>query len=160
MKWAVAAAAMLFAVVGGLLLIGHGDDPRAAAAAAGPQRLEWKTKPQLILVPELPSDRVLTGRIRNTSLRPVDLEADRIAIVDRQGRHLRSTARFLGSFAHGLYPWSMHVKGGRTERTRTGQIATIKPGQDVALTLSWRVPPGGSQPVEARFGGGSLALPR
>jgi hypothetical protein len=160
MRWAIAATVLLLAGVGGLLLLGDGDDPRATAAAAGTARLEWKEKPSLILVPELPSDRVLTGRIRNTSLRAVDLEADRIEIVDARGRRLRSTARFLRGFAHGLYPWSMHVKGSKFERTRIGEIATIKPGQDLPLTLSWRVPPGGIQPVEARFGGGSLALPR
>ena len=57
-------------------------------------------------------------------------------------------------------PWSWHVKGSKFERRRSGQIATIKPGQAVPLTLSWRVPAGGSDPVEVRFDGGSLSLPR
>ncbi len=94
------------------------------------------------------------------SLRPVELSADRIEIVDARGRRLRGTARFLQNFAHGLYPPAMKVKGGKLERTRIGKIATVKPGQDLPLTLSWRVPEGGSQPVEVRFGGGALALPR
>ena len=54
----------------------------------------------------------------------------------------------------------MHVKGSKFERRRIGKIATIKPGQAVPLTLSWRVPAGGSQPVEVRFDGGTLTLPR
>jgi hypothetical protein len=41
-----------------------------------------------------------------------------------------------------------------------GQIATIKPGQDLPLTLSWRLASSTAQPLEVRFGGGSLALPR
>ena len=36
----------------------------------------------------------------------------------------------------------------------------LKPGQTVPLTLSWRLPPGGSEPVEVRFDGGTLTLPR
>ncbi len=39
-------------------------------------------------------------------------------------------------------------------------FATIKPGQAVPLTLSWRVREGGSEPVEVRFDGGTLPLPR
>ncbi len=159
MKWVLAATLLLVGGVGALLLLGERDDA-APQAAAGTVRLAWKGKPQLILVPELPRDRILTGRVRNTSLRAVDLAADRIEIVDARGRPLRSTARFLQGFVHGLYSWSAGVKGSKFERTRLGQIATIKPGQDLPLTLSWRLPATGPEPVEVRFGGGSLALPR
>jgi hypothetical protein len=159
MKWAVAGALLLVAGVGALLLLGE-REPTAPQAAAGTVRLTWKAKPQMILVPSLPDDRIVTGRVRNTSLRPVDLAADRIEIVDARGRRLRSSARFLQGFVHGLSSWSEGVPGSKFERTRLGKIATIKPGQDLPLTLSWRVPPGGTQPVEVRFGGGSLALPR
>ena len=161
MRWAAAALVLLAAVTGGLLVAGRRDEPRRAAAAAGGDvRLAWKDEPQLIRVPELPRDRIVTGRVRNTSLRPVDIETERIRIVDAEGHALRSTARFLEGFVHGLYPASMHVRGSKFERTRLGKMATIKPGQDLPLTLSWRVPRGGSQPVEVRFGGGSLTLPR
>jgi len=159
MRWAAAAAVLLAAVTGGLLLLGEGDEPRRAAAE-GKVRLAWKDEPLLIEVPQLPRDRIVTGRVRNTSLRPVDLEAERIQIVDARGRPLRSTARFLQGFVHGLYPASMHVRGSKFERTRLGKMATIKPGQELPLTVSWRVPKGGSQPVEVRFGDGSLSLPR
>ncbi len=159
MRWAAAAAVVLVAAMGVLLLLGdrRGSSPKAAT---GPVRLAWKGKPALITVPALPNDRILAGRVRNASLRPVDLAADRIEVVDGSGRRVRSTARFLGSFAHGLYSWSDHVKGSKFEQARIGKIATIKPGQDLPLTLSWRVPDGHPQPVEVRFGDGSLALPR
>ncbi len=52
------------------------------------------------------------------------------------------------------------MKGSKFERARIGKIVTIKPGQAAPLTLSWRVPAGGSEPVEVRFDGGSLTLPR
>jgi len=155
----VAATVLLLAGVGGLLLAGDRDGG-TTQAATDTARLRWKSKPNLILVPELPRDRILTGQIRNASLRAVDLESERVQILDADGRSLRATALFSQHFSHGLYPWSMRVKGSEFERRRIGKIATIKPGQAVPLTISWRVPEGGSQPVEVRFDGGSLTLPR
>ena len=159
MKVWVSLGVLLLAGVGALLLLGA-DNPGATRDATGTARLQWKEKPMMILVPSLPRDRILTGQLRNASLRPVDLDTDRVRIVDAAGRRLRSTALFSQHFSHGLYPWSWHVKGSTFERRRLGRIATIKPGQAVPLTLSWRVPAGGSEPVEVRFDGGSLALPR
>jgi hypothetical protein len=164
MKWLAGATLLLLAGVGALLLLGNrgGESTQgssSAAAASGPVRLAWKDSPQMIRVPELPDDRILTGRVRNTSLRTVDLSADRIEIVDARGRRLASTARFLQAFAHGLYPPSMRIRGSKFERTRLGEIATVKPGQDLPLTLSWRLSSSTAQPLEVRFGGGSLALP-
>ena len=158
MKWAIVATVLLLAGVGGLLLLGDRDG--ATQAATGNAQLQWKTKPSLILVPELPRDRILSGSVRNASLRAVDLETERVQILDAAGHRLKATALFAHHFSHGLYPWSMHVKGSRFERRRIGKIATIKPGQDVPLTLSWRVAAGGAEPVEVRFDGGTLALPR
>jgi hypothetical protein len=158
MRWAIAATLLLLAGVGGLLLVG--DRGGATQTAAATAQLQWKTKPNLILVPELPRDRILTGSVRNSSLHAVDLAIEHVRVVDAAGRRLRATALFAQHFSHGLYPWSWHVKGSKFERDRIGRSATIKPGQDVPLTLSWRVPSGGSEPVEVRFGGGSLALPR
>ena len=157
MKWAIAATVLLLAGVGGLLLAGERDG--ATQAATGNARLQWKDEPDLILVPELPRDRILTGSIRNASLRAVDLESERVQILDAAGHRLKATALFSQHFSHGLYPWSMHVKGSKFERRRTGKLATIKPGQDVPLTLSWRVASDGAEPVEVRFDGGTLALP-
>ena len=158
MKWAVAATVVLLAGVGALLLVGDRDG--ATQAATGNAQLQWKAKPSLILVPELPRDRILTGRVRNASLHAVDLATERVQILDAAGHRLHATALFAQTFSHGLYPWSWHVKGSKFERDRIGRSATIKPGQAVPLTLSWRVPAGGSEPVEVRFDGGSLALPR
>jgi hypothetical protein len=158
MKWAIAATLLLLAAMGALLLVGERDGATRVAAAEA--QLRWTAKPSLIRVPELPRDRILTGRVRNTSLRAVDLAIERVRVVDGAGRRLRATALFSQHFSHGLYPWSWHVKGSKFERTRIGKIVTIKPGQAAPLTLSWRVPAGGSEPVEVRFDGGSLSLPR
>ena len=158
MRWAVAATLLLLAGVGALLLVGDRDGATQAATANA--QLQWKTKPSLILVPELPRDRILTGSVRNSSLHAVDLAIERVRIVDAAGHRLHATALFAQHFSHGLYPWSWHVKGSKFERARIGKIVTIKPGQAAPLTLSWRVPAGGSEPVEVRFDGGSLTLPR
>lgn len=159
MRLWLALGVLLLAGVGALLLLGDRDGG-STQAATDYARLVWKEKPSLIMVPSLPRDRILTGRLRNASLRAVDLDTERVRILDAKGHALRSTARFAQHFSHGLYPWSWHIKGSKFERTRTGKIATIKPGQSVPLTVSWRVPAGRSEPVEVRFDGGSLALPR
>ena len=92
MKWAVAATVVLLAGVGALLLVGDRDG--ATQAATGNAQLQWKTKPSLILVPELPRDRILTGRVRNASLRAVDLASERVQILDAAGHRLHATALF------------------------------------------------------------------
>jgi hypothetical protein len=159
MKLWLSLGVLLLAGVGALMLLGD-KDGGPTKAATGTARLQWKEKPSLILVPSLPRDRILTGQLRNASLHSVDLDTGAVKIVDAEGRALASTARFSQHFAHGLYPWSWNVKGSKFERTRLGQIVTIKPGQAAPLTLSWRVPSGGSEPVSVRFDAGTLALPR
>ena len=159
MRLWLALGVLLLAGVGGLLLLGD-EDGGPTKAATGTARLQWKEKPSLILVPSLPRDRILTGELRNASLHSVDLDTEAVRIVDAKGHALRSTALFSQHFSHGLYPWSWHIKGSKFERTRIGKIVTIKPGQAAPLTLSWRVPAAGSEPVEVRFDGGSLTLPR
>ena len=109
-----------------------------------------------------PTDRVLTAKVRNTSLEEVTLDVLDIRVLDAEGRELQSTARFLAAFAHGLYPWSRR-KGdprdlGSEERTRIGEMATLEPDQVVPLTLSWRVAPGGAQPVRVDLGSATLPL--
>jgi len=156
--WYVAAGVLL-AATGLLALLGGGGD--GATAAPEPVRLGWEGEPRVIRVDGLPRDRILSGRVRNTALRAVDVTVDRIEVVDARGRRVKSSARFLNALTHGLYPPAQQVKPpGKFERTRLGEIATLKPGQSLPLTLSWRVAPGGSAPTQVRFGGGSLALPR
>ena len=110
MKVWLALGVLLLAGVGGLLLLGDRDGG-PTQAATGNARLQWKEKPSLILVPSMPQDRILTGQLRNASLHSVDLDTEKVRILDGRGRALRSTALFSQHFSHGLYPWSWHVKG-------------------------------------------------
>ena len=66
----------------------------------GTARLQWKEKPSLILVPSMPQDRILTGQLRNASLHSVDLDTEKVRILDAEGpraaldrRCSRSTSR-------------------------------------------------------------------
>jgi hypothetical protein len=149
---AALAATALVAVVA--LAWGSGDDD------AG--KLAWSGTPQLFKSGK-PTDRVLSSWIKNASLRDIDLDTQDIRILDGEGREVRSTARFLQTFVHGLYPWSMRSENpedlGTQERTRLGEIAKLKPGEKAPLTLSWRVPEGGSEPVRVDFGSTLLEIP-
>ena len=116
-------------------------------------KIVWAAAP-LVQTPQyLPRDRVLVAQIRNDSLQDVDLTAADIRIVDPDGRALKSTARFLRGYAHGLFsPLQRPKTPNPNEQRQLGEIATIKPGQKAPLTLSWRVPPGGKQPVRVDIG--------
>ena len=160
LRLGLAAAAVLIGAVAVLALLGSRSGSDGAATAQTPVRLGWLGAPEVYEVPELPRDRILSGKVRNTSTKPVDISVDRVTVVDARGRKVKSSVRFLSAFAHGLYPPAQQVRDpGDFERTRLGEIAKLKPGASVPMTLSWRVAPGGAAPVEVRFGGGSLPLP-
>lgn len=161
MRRRIAALLALAAVaVVPLVLISDDDgrtSPRTVRASLG-----WAGVPQVTKVPELPRDRILTGRLANESLRPAELDVDRVRLVDARGRDVRSTARFLSNFAHGLFSAesiNLYGKPGDGERRRLGEIATVKPGESVPITLSWRVPSGAAAPIAVDFGGSTVELP-
>ena len=153
----LAAGGLLVAAVAVLVALGRGGE---GATAQAPMRLEWEGAPRVLKVEELPTDRILVGRVRNASVREVALDVDRVRIVGANGAPVKHSARFLSAFAHGLYPPADKKKvTGTFERTRLGEIVKLEPGASAPLTLSWRVPEGAGQPVEVRFGGGALRLP-
>lgn len=155
---AVAALATAAAVL--LPLIGGGDDGTPARPAGS--AIGWQGKPLSIDVPALPRDHIVTGRLVNRSLRAAELDVEQVRLFDPRGRALRSTARFSAQFAHGLYPPDSSENGGKTsdfERRRLGEIATLRPGQTIPVTLSWRVPAGAAPPVTVDLGPATLRLP-
>jgi hypothetical protein len=150
----LAAAAALAAAVGlaAVLLFTGGAD-------GGTGSLSWQGEPRVFKSGK-PTDRVLTARIENTSLKPIDLDVENVRIVDADGNELKSTARFLEAFAHSLFAWSQRpAKLTEFERRRLGEIVTIKPGRTAPVALSWRVPPGEKPPERVEFGEVSVALP-
>ena len=152
----LASAAALVAV---LVVIGV-TGRSGAGADGGPATVAWRGTPQVYKPPMLPEDRIMSARLRNTSLRPLDLVAEDIRLLDPDGRPVRSTARFLETYVHGLFPPSQRPETPNpNEQRQLGEIITIKPGADVPLTLSWRLAPGGKAPVRADLGPVSLPLP-
>ena len=151
----VAAACLVLAVAAGAAVaVG------AAGSGGADERssLAWQGKPTFVQSGAV-TDRVFQTQLRNDSLREVDLVANDVELLDERGKPVQSTARFLQAFAHGIYSWSMTEERGDFERRRLGEIATLKPGQTIPVTLSWRVPQGGEQPVRVDFGDVSLKLP-
>ena len=146
---ALAGAAVLAAV---LLFTGGAD--------GGTGTLAWATKPQVFRSGPA-TDRVLTARIENASLRDVTFRSGDVRILDADGDEVRSTAVFLEAFVHGLWSWSQSPSElTEFERRRLGQLVTIKPGKTAPLALSWRVAKGAEEPVRVDFGGGAtLSLP-
>ena len=143
---ALAAAAVL---AGALLLAGSSE--------GGDGDLAWKDVQYLKA--GRATDRILYGRLRSTSLEDIKLDVHRVTVLDAEGGKVRSAVVFLPAFAHGIYPWDMRGEASDFERRRLGQIATLKPGQSIPITLSWRVPKGGRQPAKVDFGPAELALP-
>ena len=129
-------------------------------ASGGSETLAWSGEPRIFKSGK-PTDRVLTGRIENASLKDVELDVDRARVVDADGEAINGTVRFLEAFVHGLWSWSQSPSElTEFERRRLGQLVTIKPGKSAPIALSWRVPEGGSPPERVDFGNGvSLDLP-
>jgi hypothetical protein len=122
--------------------------------------LKWEGRPLLFTPKGLSDDRILSGRLRNDSLRRVDLEARQLTLVDRVGHRIRTNAVFLTGFVHGLYPPTR--ERGRvpdSELLRTGRIARILPEKSAPVTVSWRSRGGQPPPVRLDYPGGFLPVP-
>ncbi|HEX8102445.1 MAG TPA: hypothetical protein VF533_07535 [Solirubrobacteraceae bacterium] len=155
LRVALGAVALLVVLVG-VAVAGPGGASSDGATVA------WSGAPQVYKPPTLPRDRVMAGRVRNTSLRDVDLAVADIRLLDADGHPVRSTARFLAAYARGLYPPTQRPKTPNpNEQRQLGEIVTIRPNQTAPLTVSWRVPPGGKPPVLVDLGRGrpSLRIP-
>jgi hypothetical protein len=131
---------------------------------AGEERgesLNWAAQPRLLTPATLPDDRILSGRIRNTSLRRVRIEARDIRIETASGEQVEATATFTAGFLHGLYPPTRQPgRLSESELRRLGRLAIIEPRQTVPVTLAWRLEHGKPGPVRVNYGQGSLPVPR
>jgi hypothetical protein len=156
----LAALATIALLVAALALTGSRSGERGGAAAAdssGP--LVWNGKPRIYGAPGMPRDRVLTGVVRNDSVRVAEVEARDIAVFAEDGDRLKSAAIFLGSFSRGLYAGSRLDQASDIERRRTGRLLRIGPGGEQPLTVSWRTLPGGERAERIEYGSGSLPVP-
>lgn len=122
--------------------------------------LRWSRGPQVVKVAGLPRDRVAIGAVRNASKSTIVLDARTVRLRDPAGRAVPADARWLGSFAHGIFsPQQFHDVQNPFELARLGVRIELAPGATRDLTVAWRLRPGGRAPVSVDYGGGRLSLP-
>ena len=140
------------------MLLGAGACGGGDNGGAGP--LKWERTPRVFAPKTLPTDRVMSGRIRNDSLRRVDLAVRDIKMVDGRGRRVAASVTFLSGFVHGLYPPTREPdRLPDSELLRTGRIARILPGKQAPITVSWRTRAGQERPTRLDYGRGVLPVP-
>ncbi len=148
------AAALLVAV---LALLGPASN-RGEGAPGGAGPLVWKAPPRIHVAPGMPGDRILSGVVRNDSVRLAEVDAAGIRVFSAEGERLRSSAIFLGSFSRGLYAGSRRAQASDIERRRTGRLLRIGPGAEQPLTVSWRTRPGAERGARIEYGAGALPI--
>ena len=130
------------------------------ASTAPRGHLAWIGTPQVFIPRDLPSDRIVLGRIRNPSKVTLTIRATTLRVRDAGGQTLHASAGFTASYAHGLFgafqqPGQLPIR----ELVRLGRIAILEPGATSPLFAAWRLPPGARQPVTIDYGSGTLAVP-
>lgn len=150
----LAAAALLVAA---LALLGPGSD-RGGAVPAGAGQLTWTAPPRVYVAPGMPRDRILSGVVRNDSVRVAEVAASEIRVFTADGDRLESAGIFLGSFSRGLYAGPRKGQASDIERRRTGRLLRIAPGAEQPLTVSWRTGPAGQAGTRIEYGSGSLPV--
>jgi hypothetical protein len=130
------------------------------SGGGGTGQLRWDGKPTVVQPPSLPNDLIVSGMVRNDSLRELRLAASKIKLLDKQGHQIKGVAVFLNAYLHGLYP-PMRGPFPRpaAEQERIGLTARVKPGKTVPFTVAWRLPKGAGVPVRIDYGVGWLPVP-
>lgn len=148
MTRALAACAAGLALAG----CGGGDDDTAGA-------LRWEGEPRVATPETLPDERVLTGRVANDSLEPLELESTELNLLDEHGNRVPGQAVFLSGYVLPPEPRNRGpVELPEGERRRLGQIVRIEPGGQAPISVAWRIEDG-REPVRVDYGSGSLELP-
>ena len=145
----IRAAAVLAAA---LVLAACGQDSGSGPAVA------WDGDPIVAPHPELPGDRVATGKLRNESDDELRLAIRDAKVLDDRGRPLRATVTFAAGATHSLYsPREAPAEDPRAQQERLGYAATIEPGRSVPLTVAWHAKDGPAERVD--LGPVSIDLP-
>jgi hypothetical protein len=148
----VAAAALAMAALVTAVGCGRANADRQPSAVA------WDGMPLVAQHPELPGDRIATGRLRNSSDEELRLEATDAKLVDASGKGLRATVIFAAGVTHSLYPpRDAPRETPRKQQERLGFAATLAPGASVPVTVAWHASDGVATRIE--LGPGSLELP-
>ncbi len=147
-----------------MLVVGCGCGGGGNSGGGGPAkaRLAWDGTP--VVRASSTGARVLVGKVRNESSRELRLEVPQVALVDRQGRRLKSTAVFAASFVRSIYPHNgvqpAQPQGyPETERRRVGFLAVLGASKTAPLTVSW-LEGRGRAATRVVLGGASLPVPQ
>jgi hypothetical protein len=130
----------------------------ASVAGDGSGPLRWAGEPLLFTPETLPGDRILTGVLRNDSVRRVRVDLPEVRVLAGDGRRVAATPVFLNTFGKTLWsPGRGPEQMPETELRRTGRIAFLRPGEEVPFTVSWHAADGA--PAVVDYGAGSLKVP-
>jgi hypothetical protein len=150
-KRLLAAALAAVAVAG----CGGGDRPKEG-------KLSWEGKPNVFKARNLPNDRVVIARVRNSGSKTLHLIGSKLVVRDADGRALKATAAFNTTFAHGLYGALQQPAGGPPvqELLRLGKAIYLPAGGSAPFYAAWRLKPETKEPVHIDYGTGSLVVPK
>jgi hypothetical protein len=160
--WTAALACCVVAAAVG----GCSDDRSATrgndrSSAAGLGKLVWDVPPRVFTPDTLPDDRILSGQVRNDSLRDVQLTAKSdLKLVDRSGRDVAHTALFTAGYSRDIYPPRDRHRLPEKDAERLGYKAKLRPGDSKPLTVSWREGRGRPAPVRIELPSNSLNVPK
>jgi hypothetical protein len=130
---------------------GHADQVRPLA---------WDGRPSVYVPRGLPRDRVLIGRVRNSSSRTLHLSAARLLVRDARGAPVAGSAAFTATYAHGLFgAFQQPSVTPPAELVRLGRVVTLAPGASAPFYAAWRLAPQVHQPVRLDYAVGALPLP-
>jgi hypothetical protein len=156
---ACGAAALAVVVVTVVAAAGcGGGGPAHAGDGSGP--LRWAAAPELFTPATLPGDRILTGTLRNQSVRRVRVNLTDVRVLARNGDPIAGAQPvFLQTFGKSL--WSP-ARGPDvmpdSELLRTGRLAFLRPGEEVPITVAWHARSG--RPAAVDYGAGLVPVPR
>jgi hypothetical protein len=139
----------------------------ALAAAAGAcgnaddaPRASWDGAAAVAPHPEIPTDRIATGRIRNDGGDELRLSVNQARALDVHGMPVRATIRFAAGVTHSLYPpRDAPRENPREQQERLGDAATIEPGESAPLTIAWHAGTADRVPVRVDLGPVDVPLP-
>jgi hypothetical protein len=133
----VSRAPLIAALAATALLAGCGGSG-GVVGGTGQGPLKWAEEPLMFTPDTLPGDRVLTGYLRNDSVRRAPV--------------------FLNTFGKSLWsPGRGPSQLPDSELVRTGRIAFLQPGEQVPFTVAWHAADG--EPMVVDYGAGSLRMP-
>jgi hypothetical protein len=141
----VAAALFCLAVLAGC---GGGDKKKLGSGLA------WDGTPQVFSLRDLPSDRVLIGKVVNDSGHTLHLSAAKLSVRDAAGRTIRSSGAYTATFAHGLFgAFQQPSKVPQPEAARLGHDIYLIPKMSSPFYTAWRIPAGSKGPFYVEYGG-------